>query len=368
MRPTRPSILTAALLGAALLGAALYPDRAGAGDAAAAAAALTVSTVQARQERWGDEITANGGVYAWQESVVAAEIGGLAIASLEVDVGAAVVRGQLLARLDAEAVQAAVEQQRAAVEQAQARLEEARANGERARRLRASGAMSEQAVAQYLTAERSAAAALKAARAGLVVEEVRLRQTRVEAVDDGVISARSATLGAVVPQGGELFRLVRQGRLEWRAELTAEQLARVRPGQPARLQLSSGEAASGSVRQVAPTLDAASRKAIAYVDLPAGGPARAGMFARGQILSGERPATTLPRSALLLRDGSSYVFEVGPDLRVREHKVQAGRQRGDRVEVLGALPQGARFVASGAAFLRAGDPVRVADAAAGGAR
>ena len=61
------------------------------------------------------------------------------------------------------------------------------------------------------------------------LQQLRLRQTRVLAPDNGVISARSATVGAVLPAGQELFRLIRQGRLEWRAEVAAADLARLKP-------------------------------------------------------------------------------------------------------------------------------------------
>ncbi len=52
-----------------------------------------------------------------------------------------------------------------------------------------------------------------------------MRNTAVIALDDGVISARTATLGSVPAPGQELFRLVRQQRLEWQAEVTDAELA-----------------------------------------------------------------------------------------------------------------------------------------------
>jgi HlyD family secretion protein len=71
---------------------------------------------------------------------------------------------------------------------------------------------------------------------------------------------------------------------------------------------------------------------------------------------------TLPQSAVLLRDGFSYVLRVGPDSKVSELKVKAGRRVGDRVEILDGLPADARVVASGGGFLGDGDTVRVVDA------
>jgi len=119
------------------------------------------------------------------------------------------------------------------------------------------------------------------------------------------------------------------------------------------------------VRQVAPTVDAATRNALVYVDLPdTGGRLKAGMFARGEFATGSSTALTLPQSAVLLRDGFSYVFAVGADNRVAQLKVATGRRSGERIEILQGLDDQARVVASGGGFLADGDTVRVVAAAA----
>lgn len=328
---------------------------------------LTVEVVAPRQQNWAYGLSVSGGIHAWQEASVASELGGLAIAELMVDVGSHVKRGQPLARLQQETVAASHAVQQAAVASASASLQEAQANAARARAIADSGALSEQQIQQAVLAEERAKAQLAAAQAALRVEEVRLRQTVIRAVDDGVISARSATLGAVVASGVELFRLVRQGRIEWRGELTAEQLKEVRPGQMITLQLSDGSAAHGKLRQLSPTLDGRSRKAIAYVDLAPGSSARAGMFAQGRILLGERQAMTIPSAALVLRDGHSYVYEVLADNTVATHKVVTGRRQDNEVEIVAGLDAKARLVVRGGAFLNPGDRVQVVSDNAGAA-
>ena len=279
---------------------------------------------------------------------------------MNVDVGSVVKRGQVLARLAQDSVRASLAAQQANVARGRAALAEATANAERARRLKDSGALSEQQIQQLPVEEDSAKAGLAAAEAAQRAEEVRLRQTVIQAVDDGVISARSARLGAVVQPGSELFRLVRRGRVEWRAELTAEQLAEARVGQKARVRLSDGKSAEGTLRMLAPTLDAASRKALAYIDLAPGSGARAGMFGQGEIFLGKSAALTVPHSSVLLRDGNAYLFEVGANDQVELRKVQTGRHVGDAVEIVAGLAPNARVVARGAAFLNAGDRVRIA--------
>jgi RND family efflux transporter MFP subunit len=167
-----------------------------------------------------------------------------------------------------------------------------------------------------------------------------------------------------VPPGQELFRLIRQGRLEWRAEVAAADLGRLQPGQAVRVLPVGAEPVTGKVRRVAPTVDAATRNGLVWVDLPAGSGLRAGTFARGEFETGRSEAPTLPQTAVLLREGFSWVFVVGADNRVRQTKVTTGRRSGDRIEIVSPLPAEARIVVSGGGFLADGDLVRVVAAGA----
>jgi RND family efflux transporter MFP subunit len=279
-------------------------------------------------------------------------------------VGDVVKRGQVLAVFAPDTVRADLNQVRAAVAEAEARLADASADAQRARDLAQSGALSAQQINQYLTAERTARARLDAQHAAAKVQELRLRQTQVLAPDDGIISSRTATVGAVLPAGQELFRLIRQGRLEWRAEVPSSDLARLKPGLPASIVTPSGSPIGGKVRMVAPTVDDKTRNGIVYVDLLSDnkGDAKAGMFARGDFEIGAGQALTLPQTAVVLREGFSYVMRVGPDGKVSETKVVVGRRVGDRVEIVKGLDPTTRVVASGGAFLAEGDIVRVVDA------
>lgn len=320
---------------------------------------LAVTLVTPQAADWPREIEASGGLFAWQEGVIAAETGGLRVVAVAVDVGDRVRRGQELARLAQETVKAELAQQEAKVAQAQASLAEARANADRARAVKDRGAMPEQQRTQYLIGEEAAQANLAAAEAARDMERIRLEQTHILAVDDGVITARSVTLGTVVQPGTELFRIVRQGRVEWRAEVTAAQLAQVVPGQEAALTLPGGEQVSGRVRIAAPTLDPNTRYGLVYVDIPPDSPARPGMFARGSIRLGVTAALSLPESAVVLRDGNSFSFEVLADGRVAQRKLETGRRAQGRVEILGGVTPDAQVAASGGAFLNDGDRVRV---------
>jgi RND family efflux transporter MFP subunit len=352
---------------AAALIAMASPGPASAADKAASAPvkpALTVNAVQAERMTLPVRVPANGNVAAWQEASIGTEANGLRLAEVRVNVGDSVRRGQELATFAPDTVQADIAQIKAGVAEAEATLADAAANAARARELQTTGALSAQQINQYLTAERTAAARLEAQRALAKMQQLRLRQTRVVAPDDGVISARSATVGAVLPAGQELFRMIRKGRLEWRAELPSVDMARVRPGMKASITAAGAAPIQGRVRMLAPTVDPQTRNGLVYVDLPASSDVRAGMFARGEIDLGTSSALTLPQSAVLLREGFSYVLAVGPDSRLTQTKVAVGRRIGERVEILSGLGPSMRVVEAGGGFLGDGDVVRVVAAEA----
>jgi RND family efflux transporter MFP subunit len=345
--------------------ALLLPDSKAAADKkdAGPKPALTVATVKPARATLPIRLAANGNIAAWQEAIVGSEANGLRLSEVLVNVGDQVKKGQALARFAGETVDADVAQAQAGLVEAQATAADAAANAERARTLQNTGALSAQQINQYMTAAETARARVAAARATLRAQQLRQKFVQVAAPDDGVISARNATVGAVVPAGAELFRLIRQGRLEWRAEVTASELGRIKPGIPVSVSAASGSRLQGKVRMIGPSVDPRTREALVYVDLqqPAGDapPVRAGMFARGEFKLGESSALTVPQQALVLREGFSYVFRLMPDKRVQQVKVGTGRRIGDQVEVLEGLAPDADIVASGAGFLNDGDTVRV---------
>ncbi|HEX6703926.1 MAG TPA: efflux RND transporter periplasmic adaptor subunit [Albitalea sp.] len=354
-----------AVLGSALLALAVHAadDKKSDKPAAAAKAALSVTTTTPQTATLPLRIGANGNIAAWQEASIGTEANGLRLAEVKVGVGDVVKRGQVLAVFAPDTIQAELNQTRATVGEAEATLAEAAANAQRARELATTGALSAQQINQYLTAERTAKARLDATRAAAKVQELRLRQTQVLAPDHGVISSRSATVGAVMPAGQEMFRLIRQGKLEWRAEVPSVDLGRVKPGMTVSVIAPNGNRIAGKVRMIGPTVDDKTRNGLVYVDLLADGEAKAGMFARGDFEIGTGQALTLPQSAVQLREGFSYVMRVGADAKVAETKVTVGRRVGDKVEITGGLDPSARVVASGGAFLADGDVVRVVEAA-----
>ncbi len=326
--------------------------------------ALTVTVVKPSTASLPLTLTANGNVAAWQEASVSSESNGLRLTEVRVNVGDTVKAGDVLAVFSADTVNADVAQARAALLEAQATAADAVANAARARTLKDSGALSAQQISQYNTAEQTANARIASAQAALATQQLRLKYTKVVAPDSGVISARTATVGAVSAPGTELFRMIRQGRLEWRAEVVAQDLRSIVPGATALVKAANGSETTGKVRMIAPTVDQQTRSALVYVDLPqnAGSkeaPFKAGMFASGKFELGASQALTVPQQSIVVRDGFSFVFRLTPDNHVAQVKVQPGRRAGDRIEVVGGLQADTPVVLRGAGFLNDGDLVHV---------
>jgi RND family efflux transporter MFP subunit len=336
-----------------------------AGTVAAPKPALSVTVTRPVLRDIAMKLSANGSIAAWQEAVIGSEISDLRLTEVNAQVGDRVRKGQVLAVFSDESVLTDVARSRAALAEAEANLADARDNAERAKQIMASGALSNQQVNQYLTGEKTARAKLQSARAHLDSQLLRLKYTTVLASDDGVISSRSATLGAVAARGQELFRLIRQNRLEWRGEVTAAEMAQLEAGMAASVEVPNVGGLQGKIRALAPTLDENSRNGLVYVDLPDASRhgLRAGMFAKGEFDLGIKAGLTVPQTALSLRDGFSYVFRLGEqngDLaKVSQVKVQLGQRSGDSFEILSGISTEDRLVAEGAAFLADGDTVRV---------
>lgn len=366
-----PTIRTAAalLLTSALVVACGKDDQPAAKEGAAPAAgapaaapkpAMTVTTAKPESASLALQLQANGNIAAWQEASVGAEVPGLRLATVNVNVGDAVKKGQVLATFARETTEAENLQGKAALMQAEAAFENAKADADRARSIENTGALSKSQIAQYLTQEKVTRAQFEAAKAAYAASQVRLGNTQVRAPDDGVISARSATVGAVAGAGQELFRLVRQSRMEWRAEVTPSEVGRVKVGQKVEVTAASGLKVNGTVRAIAPTADPQTRNVLVFADLPKHAELKAGTFARGQFQLGASQGLTVPAQSIVVRDGHNYVFVIGADNKASQRKIDAGRRAGDRVEVLDGLKADEAVAVQGAGFLNEGDLVKLA--------
>lgn len=328
--------------------------------------ALTVTAAYPTQLNWPKTVEASGAVAPWQEAIIGAQVGGYRLAAINVNVGDAVKRGQVLASFDADMLRVEESQLKAGVAQAEAIAAQSEANLKRAEKLKAAGNMSEQDFLESQTQMARSRTQLESARATLAAKQLQLRYSDVVAPDDGTICSRTATLGAVVPVGQELFHMILKDRLEWRGELTADQITQIGAGQKIHLSLPDGTESTAIVRQSAPSLDSQSRMGIIYADIEPGSHARAGMYANGQILLAESPALVVPAASVVVRDGYSYVLQLqseGETSKVVLRQVTVGRRQGTQVEIAQGLTESGRVVVDGAGFLNDSDVVRVVKSA-----
>lgn len=343
----KPAIPLAALFGAALI---LLPFRSVAADQPEAPA-LTVSLAMPAQREWPETAPASGWLKPWQEAIIASETSGLRITDVLVDVGSVVKKGQTLVQLSQDSVLADLRKQEAAVRTAKANLAKAAADAERARQLRPSGALSNQNIIERLTTEETAKASLESEEAALESQKIKLGQTTITAVDDGLITSRSADLGTVVASGTELFRLVRQQRVEWQAEVSARYLPRISEGLSVGITGPDGQLIQGKVRLVAPSVSTGTGRAIVYVALPTDVRPRVGLYVTGSIELQTTPALTVPETAIVFRDGINYVFVIDQDKRAQRVRVETGRRNNGEVEIVSGVDQLSQVVTSGGAFL-----------------
>lgn len=325
-------------------------------------ATQTVSVQPAATVNLPRRVSATGNVAAWNEVVVGAETGGLTAVEVYVDEGAWVKQGQPLIKMNDDLLRAQIRQQEASVASARATLAQMDSALARARELKAKGFLAQAGLDTAVANQGTAAAQLQASQAALAETNTRLGQTTVRAPVGGFISSRSVVKGQIVGAGTELFRLVRDGRLELNAEVPETQLAMVRAGMPATIASDQLGEVTGRVRIVTPQVSTESRVGLARIALDSAGGFRPGMFARGVINVGEQPGVTVPQSAIVYRDNKPGVFVVQAQDVVRFRAVVTGARTKDALEISQGVNAGERIVVSGAGFLADGDHVRVAPA------
>ncbi len=327
--------------------------------AAAPAPALTVTVAPATSRSIAAMVAGDGSVVAWQELLISTEIGGLRIIRAPIEEGDTVRAGQLLAALDDSVLAAQLAQADAAINESVAFIEFARTEQARAEELVRSNTGSRQVVEQRQSATRQAEARLLSARARRDEVAARLAQTQILAPTDGIVSRVAVRIGAVTAVGQEMFRIIRDGRLELEARVPELELAALRAGQPVVVSHGGREIAA-ELRIVAPVVAAETRLGIARVALPAGSGLRPGMFARAEITGAPREVIMVPASAVVFREGAPQAFVLPEgESRVAMRRLVAGARQEGMVEIRDGLRAGDRVVTAGAGFLADGDMVRI---------
>ncbi|MDF2816604.1 MAG: hypothetical protein K0S73_544 [Stenotrophomonas rhizophila] len=352
------------LLTLALVTACGGKDEKAEAEAAAASSALPVSLATVQQQTMARTVLVSGPVSAYEEMQLGVEISGQRVTALPVDVGQWVKQGQVLLQLDHRTLDSELAQADASLKQARAAQDLARMNYERSAKLAAQQLISESSLDELRANRINAEAQTATARAARDAAKLRRDFADLRAPADGLISKRLVQPGQVVSGGTELLRLIRDGRLEWRAELPEDQLTGVAVGNTVELPY-AGAVVTGRIRAVTPGVDAQTRTGTLYADLPEPGTLKPGVYVEGRIVTGEGPVLTLPTAAIVQRDGHSYVFTVNDKQQAARLRVRTGQAVQGRTAILDGVKAGDRVVVDGAGFLGEGDRVRVvADAKA----
>ncbi len=323
-------------------------------------AALTITTTVVRGQELARSIQATGSIHAWQEVVIGAEVGGYRVSEVLVDVGTQVTQGQILVRLSGDMLKADLDSRRAAMRSAEATQINAAAALRRGQSVSSSGALSAADLDRLQAEHVAAQARVETARADLRTAELRARYAAVTAPDAGTVTSRTVSVGQIAQAGAEMLRMLRQNRVEWRAEVPESLLRQITAGQKARITAVDGSVLTGTVRAVAPTVQTSNRTGLVYVDITEGG-ARPGMFARGNIETGTGPALLIPVASIVMQDGYSYVFTLKDATTVERRRINTIGVHGDDMEISGEIQAGERLAVQGAGFLKDGDTVQVAN-------
>jgi len=340
----------------------------------------TISTATVILAPLDRTLVVTGSLAAWDELPVGSEAGGLAITAVEVEQGDRVVKGQLLARLDDSVLKAQADQADASIAQAEAALRKAEAMAttaasdvRRAKELMKNGYISGQLAEQRQTALATAQADVNVARQTLETNKAlkaerfaRLKQAEIRAPSDGIVSKRSATLGNVVAVGQELFRLIRDGRVELRAEVPELDFPRLKEGLPVAITLDGAEGRrfEGRIRLIGATVDPQTRLGLVYIALPDDPVLKPGMFVHGAVATESGQALQVPEEALVYKDGRPAIFVIDAANRAHLSLAETGARHAGMVEIRKGATAGDRVALSGAGYLKDNDLVRIEDAAA----
>ena len=345
----------------------------------------SVTVATATQAEVVNRVSISGTLEPYREVLVYPLVTGFPIEALMVDVGAEVAKGDTLAQLNVDTLNAQLSQAKAefaraeaGVRQAQSQITSAKASAAQARsvlernqQLDRSGNVTQAALDQAVANSQTADAAVASAEDGLEVARAQVLQAQaqldiaqldldhatIKAPTAGIISARNAQVGAIANNSAEpLFRMIQDGVIEVQADVIETELAQISVGDPAQLEIPGAGTVAGSVRLVAPTVDATNRLGDVRVSLEGSNMLRTGLFAGGWIITDRHEGLTVPTTAILTDAKGDYLLEVQDNTLIRRD-VTAGFIWNDIREVISGLDDGAVVVARASAFFSDGDKV-----------
>jgi RND family efflux transporter MFP subunit len=301
----------------------------------------------------------SGSLRALNQASVKAKVSGEVLQVL-VREGEAVRAGQVIVRIDPTEYEAKVAQARGQMLAARGQFENSRQTWERNRELVGKGFISKTAFDNYQSNLDVARANLDAAQGGLAVAQKALNDTVVKAPLDGMVAARAVQPGEKVSPDTRLIDVVDLRVLELEAPVPMADVARASVGQSVQLNVEGAGQFTGALVRINPAVSQGTRSIMVYVRVQNGdGKLRAGMFARGALVLGERSGVvSVPVSAVRSDGDRAFVYVVENGV-LTERAVQTGvRDEGSAmVEITSGLAAGAEIVRNNLGTLRSGSRV-----------
>ena len=370
------------------------------GGAAQAKAPRQVKTAVVAETPFGETVTANGTLAAFDQTTVSVKVPGR-VRMISVDLGSVVTRGQVIAQVDSEDYRLRVQQseaslaqararlglapdgtddrvdpeQTATVRQARAMLDEAKHNRDRAERLVEQGVIAkaefDTANATFKVAEgryqdayeeiRNRQGILAQRRSELALARQQLKDTAVIAPLDGIVQEKRTSVGEYLAAGAPVVNIVRMDPLRLRAEIPERESHTVHTGQDVRVSV-EGDASVyvGKIMRLSPVIAEQNRMLVVEADVRNNGKLRPGSFAHAEIVTNDaKMAVTVPNNAIVTFAGIEKVIVVQNGKAV-EKPITTGRRSPEFTEIVAGISVGEKVIVD-PGNLQSGQPVEVVD-------
>ncbi|MEN3929802.1 efflux RND transporter periplasmic adaptor subunit [Microvirga sp. W0021] len=336
-----------------------------------------VTVVRAEVRDLVESTSVTGTLVPFEEILVTPEVDGYSVVEVLVDEGAEIKKGQVLARLSRGILEAQIAQLDATIEQAKNQIVQAEASDIEAQKalqrtiaLSKSGNTTDAQLEQRQSAARAAEGRLAAARNGLAIAEaqraetaVKLDNTDIKAPEAGIISRKTARVGAVVSSANEpLFRIIANGQIELEADVPETQLLSFREGASALISIDDKHQLHGTVRLVYPEVDRKTRLGKVRIAVESNQGLHIGAFASATVELARQKGIAVPMTAVIYGvDGTT--LQVIKDNKIETRNTKTGISGEGFIQILENLTEGEIVVARSGSFLQDGDQVRVFDPA-----
>lgn len=361
-----------------------YPSGARQTRAGDAKAARQVKTARVEETPFGEAVTANGTLAAYDQTTASVKVPGR-LRSITVDLGSVVRRGQVIAQVEPQDYNLRVQQAEASLAQARARLglspdgrddnvnpeqtgtvrqaravlDEARVNRDRSSTLVEQGVVARSdfdaadatykvALSRYQDAIeeiRNRQAIMAQRRSELSLARQQLADTSVQAPLDGIVQEKRASVGEYLAAGAPVVNIVKMDPLRLRAEVPEREAKNVRYGQNVRVTIDGDtNVYVGRIMRLSPVIAQQSRMLLVEADVRNNGRLRPGAFAHAEIVTNDaQMVATVPTNAVVTFAGIEKVIVV-ENGKALEKPVTTGRRQGEWTEIVAGVNVGDQVV------------------------